>query len=279
MRRRLRWLLWHPHQKLWNWSLVAVLRKLLGSRLSTIAIRSLITADSLLLIARVLARCVASRSFRSFPNRETPVLYIDCGTHKEGAEIRWVHRWFSDQYDLRILAFEASSEHFRDAQSALVDLNPSLCQVALVGPEQKEDTARLYKGGGDGRGDSLFAARGDDYEEVSARRLSGILSDAGYDLARIPVILRMNVEGAEQFVIADLIDVGLDRLVDGYYGMWDDLSKIDPAGDLQFRRKLRDRGISPLTFNQRDLGHRLRRVAIRLDIKRAIRSGAARKRA
>jgi len=75
----------------------------------------------------------------------------------------------------------------------------------------------------------------------------------------MPVILRMNIEGAEQFVIQDLIDAGLHRSIDGYYGMWDDLSKVDPSAAKTFRRLLRDNGISTITFNDRDLETSARR--------------------
>ena len=54
--------------------------------------------------------------------------------------------------------------------------------------------------------------------------------------------------------------------VDGYYGMWDDLSKIDPERDAGFRRLLRRAGIHPIAFNDRDLAHPIRVWAIRYDL-------------
>ena len=86
-----------------------------------------------------------------------------------------------------------------------------------------------------------------------------------------PVILRMNIEGAELAVVEDLIAAGLHRRVDGYYGMRDDLSKIDPALDARLREVLDVHRIAPLTFNGRDLGYALRRVAIRIDVASSIR--------
>jgi FkbM family methyltransferase len=280
--RRPHWLLWHPHQKLWNWSLVGVLRRLLGETpVRPVVIRALVTIDSLLLVGRVgirlLRATVGSPGKHPTPSVRPRVLYIDCGVHKRGEQIRCMHRWFADRYELQTLAFEASSEHFRDASTALADVDGvRLHHLALVGPDHVGEEVRLYKTGGGGHGDSLFAARGESYDLVPARRLSQVLADEGYVLGELPVILRMNIEGAEQFVIADLIDAGLHASIDGYYGMWDDLSKIDPATDRRFRRLLRDHSISTVTFNDRDLNFRMRRYAIRKDIATSLRAGLAR---
>ncbi len=245
------------------------------------AVSALVFTDSVLLLCRVVMRrtrrTIISGRVRSSPvSARPPVLYLDCGVHKKGEQIRWMRQWFGDRYELEVLAFEAGSEHVSDASAALADLGVKVHHVALVGPDHVGDEVRLHKGGGGGKGDSLFAARGDDFEVVPARRLSQLLADGGYDLDKIPVILRMNIEGAEQFVIDDLLDAGLEQSIDGYYGMWDDLSKIDPAADARFRTLLTSHGISPVTFNDRDLHFTLRRYAIRYDIETSIRTGLAR---
>ena len=197
--------------------------------------------------------------------------------HERGEQIRWMYKWFADRYELHVLGFEASAEHFRKVSVVLGDLDHGrLHQVALVGPDHVGDEVRLYKAGGEGEGDSLFATRGEEYESVPAQRLSQVLADEGYVLSKTPVILRMNIEGAEHFVIEDLIDAGLNIFIDGYYGMWDDLSKIDPNADGRFRQLLRDHQISNITFNDRDLPVWLRRYAIRADIETSVRAGLAR---
>jgi hypothetical protein len=265
--RKLRWLIWHPHEKLWNWRLVNIVRRLLGKRVGGQVVGAIVAADSLILAVRVIAR--RARCPRPAPPR--PVLYLDCGLHKTGAQVRCVHDWFAGRHDLRILGFEASGAHYADAVAALADLpEAELHQVALVGPEHEGDTVALYRSGTNGAADSLFSERGNEYDLVPARRLSEIIG--GRPLEQMTVILRMNIEGAEQFVIDDLIDAGVR--VDGYYGMWDDLSKIDPAADERFRERLRRHGIANVTFNDRDLRHRLRRWAIRFDMETSMRAGA-----
>jgi hypothetical protein len=64
--------------------------------------------------------------------------------------------------------------------------------------------------------------------------------------------------------------------VDGYYGLWDDVARVDARLDDRFRLLLAERDISPLTFNGRDVGYALRRLAIRIDLATSIRHGELR---
>ena len=91
-----------------------------------------------------------------------------------------------------------------------------------------------------------------------------------------PVIVRMNIEGAELAVIEDLVAAGLDGRIDGWYGLWDDVGRIDARVEARFARLLDERDISPLTFNGRDVGYALRRLAIRIDLATSIRHGELR---
>jgi hypothetical protein len=294
-------LLWHPYQRLWNWALIARIRARFGrGRLGGLLEAGVILADSLLLSARAARRDKGLGARRRHHGSERPqVLYIDCGVHKEAEQVQWMQRWFGDRYELHVLAFEAGGDHCRDAAAALAGLDRlRLHHLALVGPDYADSEVKLYKSSGKGKADSLFQERGEEFEIVPAGRLSSVLAQEGWDLARTPTVLRMNIEGAEQFVIADLLEAGLAGSIDGYYGMWDDLSKIDPAGDGRFRALLAEQGIATLTFNDRDLTSfgdrplrltpgelattlrdlalRLRRRVIRRDIESAIERGLAR---
>lgn len=274
------WLVWHPHQRLWNWRMVALVRRAFASRpeAGERAVALLVTADSLLLLVRVLLRRLASGGGARRPTGERPsVLHIDCGPHKEGKEIVWMHRWFGQRYDLKTIALEAGSEQFEAAARNLHGIQDlDLRRAAVVGPEHEGDIVELHQGHADGRGASLFAGRGGTVEQVPAVRLSEILSS----LSPPPdaVILRMNIEGAESFAIHDLLASGQDGRIDGYYGMWDDLSKIDPQQDRQFRRLLKQHGIQKIPFNERDLANPVRRLAIRTDIETSVRRARNRRR-
>ena len=86
----------------------------------------------------------------------------------------------------------------------------------------------------------------------------------------------MNIEGSEVDVIQDLVESGLAKHIDGYFGMWDDMSKINQKKDDEFRLFLRNHHIHPFTFNERDFMAPLRVKAIRYDIATAIRAGGNR---
>jgi hypothetical protein len=272
-----RQLLWHPHQKLWNWDLLKRLdARPGGERLG----RAVVHIDSLLLWARVLRR----RMRRLGPRRllhagrlPATAVYLDCGLHKTGHQVRLVSEWFADRLDLTLVGIEASPVHYADACRALSDVpGADLRQLALVGPDHQEPTVRLFKarGRGKGKGDSLFAKRGREFDDVPAERLSTILTREGMVRPGVPVVLRMNIEGAEWFVIEDLVQAGLADRICGYYGMWDDMSKIDRKRDARFRRLLAENGIHTIAFNDRDLPHRLRTTAIRYDLTTSLVAGS-----
>ena len=285
------WLVWHPHQKLWNWRLDSAVRRL-GRRIGIRkANEALIFADSTLLLARIVlqrVRELGPRQAVRFADAPTDrVLYVDCGVHRLGRQLRFVDAWFAARCDLHMVGFEASGEHWHEAAANLADLRGlDLRHLALVGPDAPAGPVKLFKSGGEGKADSIYREQASvvtpepRYEVVPAERLSDVLRrDFGSWLDEVPVLLRMNIEGAEYDVIEDLVHSGLAPLIDGYYGMWDDTSKFDPNKDRRFRRMVKQAGIRTVTFNDRDLSHRPRRLAIRLALDLGIRRGRKRKRA
>jgi FkbM family methyltransferase len=270
----------HPHQNLWNDRLVQRVRRL-GLE------APLIAADSVLLLASVLVRRVMLLGWRSIlraPSHQR-VLYIDCGTHVHGREVNRAARWLA-RADLRILAFEANPAHHAEAARNLSDIDGlDLRNAALVGPGYDAPDVELFLDHEDGRGDSLLGERNTGPSVlVPAIRLSDILRTHDWPLETTVVLLRMNIEGAERFVIEDLVEADMDKHIDGFYGMWDDLSKVNPAADEEFRRLLRSRRIRKVTFNDRDgdprlhFVARLRCAAIRVDLDTSVMHGALRKR-
>lgn len=267
--RRLPGILWHPHQKLWNWSLVWHLSRLPAGNMMVSVV---ICIDSLLLGIYVLGRRLRKVGLQG--RLPSSALYVDCGTHVAGLEVVAISRWFGERFAL--IAFEASEEHYHAASRNLENVPAlDLRHHALVGASYAESTIKLYKTNGAGKDDSLFAQRGERYEIVPAIRLSTVLREFYRKHGEIPTILRMNIEGAESFVLDDLAAAGMLSRIAGFYGMWDDLSKIDPAGDRAFRRFLRSRGIHRITFNERDLQYSLRKWAIRFDIRTSLMHAAS----
>jgi FkbM family methyltransferase len=274
-------LLWHPQQRLWNRALVSAIEFRFARRpeVAAAVVRLVMLADAILLlgwVARRRVRLLGMRSLLPLPRRPRPVvLYVDCGVHERGDEIRLVRRWFGGRRDVRIVAFEPASRQLSIARRSLVDIpGLDLRGQALVGPGHAGATIALHRSPG-GYADSIFAAGGPDHEEVPAARLSDVLLSEHADHDG-PVILRMNIEGAELAVVEDLVAAGLDRRIDGFYGLWDDLARVDARLDVNFRRLLADRDISALTFNGRDVGYALRRLSIRIDLATSIRHGELR---
>jgi FkbM family methyltransferase len=276
------WTLWHPHQKLWNWRLEAILRRAgRATRLGAAPVRALVAVDSLLLLARVVLGRVARfgpvQAFRTIAPTGRVVLYVDCGVHRDGEQVRFVAEELAPSCELHVLAFEASAEHCEAAARNLADVardvHLDLRQVALVGPGARDDTVKLFKGSQGGKADSLFRT-GDRFEVVPAARLSDILRrDFSSELDDAPLLVRMNIEGSEYDVVEDLVASRLASRVDGWFGMWDDVGKLDPDRDRRFRALLHSSHIRNITFNDRDLRHPLRRRAIRLALDTAVRAG------
>src|SRR4051794_41642174 len=101
-------LVWHPHQKLWNWRLQAAVRRA-GRPLhaANALVNLLIAVDSMLLLARVVgARVVALgplAAWSALPPTARTVGYVDCGLHKRGEQVRCMREWFGDRCDLAIV--------------------------------------------------------------------------------------------------------------------------------------------------------------------------------
>ena len=274
--------LWHPHQRLWNRRLAHILRaagRAVG--LSEFLVRALIWLDSILLLVTVVAR----RTIRYGPlaawrlsSGGHDVLYVDCGVHTRGEQIRFMHEWFGRRWPLRIVGIEASGAHCEAARAHLSDI-PRLVvrHAALVGPGHGGETATLFLHSASGR-DATLLVPSAHAETVPAVHLSSILmTELMPPHEDALVVIRMNIEGSEDDVIADLVSRGMHARVAGWFGMWDDLAKRDPERARAFRRRLRDAGIRTFTFNGRDMRHRIRRLAIRLAIDAALRAAADRK--
>lgn len=238
----------HPHQRLWNLYLTPVAKRV-GLR------KPLILADSLLLWAEVLLGRLRRRDARRGTAASDRVVVIDLGQHVDPRQITAMLDWFGTEVALEIYGFEAHPDYFEAAKAKLAERdNVVLENLALVGPDFAGDHVRLYLAGGRGVGDSIYARRSDDFITVPAVRLSRYLADKGVDLAAQPVILRMNIEGAEFGVLQDLAEAGLLEQIDGFFGSWDDMYKTDPKDDERFRAFLRRHRIRSIPFNDRDLG-------------------------
>lgn len=211
-----------------------------------------------------------------FPaNTSGNVIFIDLGLHKEALQTSKMLEWFGRGQGLIVYGFEANPVYFECA-SRLFENRPNveLINAAVVGPDHIGATVDLFLDGSAGLGDSLFAKRGSGLTvKVPAIKLSEFIKARRLDQAGKPIILRMNIEGAELFVLQDLIDAGMTSVVSGWYGLWNDCAKIDPKLDRDLQQAKVASGIENFTFNDRDSRGRyarFREAVIRYDLATSI---------
>jgi hypothetical protein len=279
-------ILWHPHQGLWNWDLTALVNSTFRAKpFAQATIWTIIFVDSVLLWARALGRRLKFVGLSGFwPSQKTPqefqVIYLDLGLHTGARELLLMANEILPEFCANFAAFgfEASSEFFCAAKKKVGDTRrTSLIHAALCREVPESGKLKLYKSNEDeGLGNSVFRHAYSEYEEAPALRLSDWLRNCQISVMSNICLLRMNIEGSEVDVISDLVQSGLATHIDGYFGMWDDMSKIDKKEDERFRAMLEANNIHPFTFNGRDFVSSLRMRAIRYDVATAIRAGAKR---
>ena len=271
-------ILWHPHQGLWNTRLLRTIRVWLPiAILRKAVVVAIVLLDTCLLFFRALARRTAAVGIkRLFVKPNIPsgigIVYFDLGTHRSAEELELMIDVVLPKLGAAFTAygFEASTESVKVVQSKFDMRNDvTVIHAALCYNVPPEGKVRLYKDDSEGIGDSLYR-KGADYIEVDAMRLSSWIQENGIDLQENLCLLRMNIEGAEYDVIRDLVESGQADRIDGYYGMWDDLSKIDPVRDSEFREYLAKHAINSFTFNKRDLKVPLRSNIIAYDIETSV---------
>jgi len=271
-------ILWHPDEGLWNWDLLDVFRRFLPVRpVYKLAAAAIVLVDTLVLAGRAVGRRIDRLGWGSLFRRArlpagVSVLWLDLGTHEEARELlHAVDRFLPGLGgDFHAFGFEASPAVFEKARRRVAGRDRvTLRNAALCGDLPAGGRVRLFGDGTTGLGNSLYR-RGGAYEDVEALRLSDWIRDTGLDLERNVVLLRMNIEGAEYDVIRDLLDSGVAGAIDGWFGMWDDVSKIDGARGTEFRELLARAGIAPFTFNGRDFLFPPRLKCIEYDLGTAI---------
>lgn len=264
-------LFWDPHQRLWNRRLVSRLHRMLpGRKAPAVAERAVIWLDTLLL--EIESRRGRHNVNRSGYDPSRTINWFDLGTHEDARELRFVERALLSALPnpRHFYAFEANPATFRAVQSKLEGLPNLRCfNVALVKDPPKAGKVRLFTTGR-GLGDSVYRKGRGEPVDVPARRLSEVIRDERIDLEGSINLLRMNIEGSEFDVIEDLVERDLVRHFQGFFGMWDDVAKIDPVRDERFRALLRETGIRPFPFNGRDLRFALRRGTLIRSVRRSI---------
>ncbi|MCF6297594.1 MAG: hypothetical protein L3J08_06375 [Flavobacteriaceae bacterium] len=271
-------IIWHPYQKLWNIDFLKFINKAIPNKYIVGKTRKgIILLDTLLLLLRSLKRDFKrNKKYGNLFNiKDVPINYFDIGTHKKGSEIEFIIKNLFDIYNFNyhVYAFEASPTMAYEAKEALKSFKEvRVTNLALCEDVPESGVIKLYKSAG-GLGNSFYKNDSNEYEESPADSLSNFIRNNKINLSSSINILRMNIEGAELGVLKDLYKNDLLKYFNGYYGMWDDLEKIDNHEQKYAKAFLKKINIDPFTFNGRDLKFNVRKKVILRDIKSAIRVG------
>jgi hypothetical protein len=282
-------ILWDPHMGLWNRQLLRVIRPLLPRPIFERVHAMIAFIDTIILFGRALGRRISKIGLSGLVS--TPrvpegisLLYFDLGTHKKARELdvmveKILPRLCGD--DFKAYGFEASSKFSKRARAKFVGRqNVTIINRALCQELPSDGKLKLYKDSRHGLGNSIYKHLFAEHEEVKAIKFSDWfqkrLQKQDFDLNKSIFLLRMNIEGAEFDVVSDLIDSGLNDYIDGYFGMWNDLAKIDSHRDDEFRVLLAKNHISPFTFNGRDLASRFRLKCIEYEAATSVQVGLRR---
>lgn len=269
---------WHPHQKLWNVNLIRFLHKVSkNQKLKEKILAGVIFLDTVIWMLKTRFKHLFHSN--DFQSKKFVLNYFDLGTHREANELLLFMNHVLPEFNCtcNVFAFEACPTFYEEAVKRVGNISDiKFFNVALCDLVPENGKIRLYYFGKDGLGNSIYRKNGQQYEDVRAMKLTDIIKEQNIPLEGAVNILRMNIEGAEFDVISDLRKHGLIRFFNGFYGMWDDVWKINPTKDIEFRRLLKKEKISSFPFNGRDLHNEFRKKVILDNLKRTI-SGAAKK--
>lgn len=267
------WVFWHPYQGLWNMYLVTLVNRLFfKSAIAKFIIKQIIKLDTWI-HWRIFNANRRKRRHEYSP--ELPINYFDLGTHSKAKEMIWTYESFLSDLPnpFNIYAFEANPASYEKAKKNAEHIpNLHFYNVAVVNQMPASGTIQLFMSENEGYGDSIYREGKGQSIEVVANQLSTIIKKEGINLKDSINIVRMNIEGAEHDVIHDLLDNDLAQYIDGFYGAWDDVLKIDIEKGIRFKKLLNEKNIIPYPFNGPDMKIPIRKQYIKKTLDRIVRA-------
>lgn len=265
------WILWHPHQRLWNWTLINSIKRFVFYKpFARFIIRHLVGLDTFLL--RIKLRLAPRNVNKSGYSQNKTINYFDLGTHINADELNWVFDEVLSKLPnpYKIFAFEANPVSYDIAANNMSHIDGlKFFNLALVNKIPESGQIKLFTDE-TGYSDSIYRQEMNSFVEVEAKKLSDVIKNENVSLGECINIIRMNIEGCEFDVIEDLIENDLIKYFDGFYGMWDDVSKIDINKDKRFRKILKEANVFPFPFNGRDMKKDKRKKLIKQSLEYSI---------
>lgn len=180
------------------------------------------------------------------------VTYYDCGLHKEAPEIDMFLEICQELgLDYQVYGIEACSEYIPQIQEKYAqDPNIEILHRAVSGTNEM---LRLYKTTAfDGEGNSIFDTKNNVnpnwYEDVQGLVMSTFIErTAEGDL----IVLKFNIEGAEYYMMNDLLISEVYKKIDIFCGSTPDIHKVREIEVYQpdYEQRLIDAGIVVSLFH------------------------------
>lgn len=170
------WVLWHPHQRLWNWTLFKIIRKVIFIKpLANFILKCIVKLDTFLLSIRLKLN-PKNVNLRGY-SPQKQINYFDLGTHKFANELNWTNDniFIELPNPKNIFAFEANPESYKIATNNVSSIkNLKFFNIALVNNKPESGHIRLYMSG-NGYSDSIYRAEFKSFVDVPAKRLSEVI--------------------------------------------------------------------------------------------------------
>lgn len=174
------------------------------------------------------------------------ITYIDLGLHKEAFELRMFIKICQDLgVEYNAYGFEANPDY------KFTDIDATIYNKAI---SNKNETVKLYLDEHNGQGNSIFASKYnvnvDNYREVESIVFSEWFDEI-YNPENIH-ILRFNIEGAEWYLMNDIIKNGLHNKIDLFLGAAPDIHKVKELKPIEetYNKMLSDNNIKVYNFCQ-----------------------------
>jgi len=265
-------ILWNPHQKLWNARLIRQINSYTWNKeIKDRIVSNIIFLDTLIWRLKTWIKFFSIKTLAGYEH--FTLNYFDLGTHRNARELIFFVNDVLQHFncDCNIYAFEACRSFFEEAKEKTIEIkNIRFFNLALCNDFPDSGKIRLYYFGENGLGNSIYRFNDHTFEDVDAKKISDVIRENNISLENSVNILRMNIEGAEFDVITDLINSDLIKYFHGLYGMWDDIWKIDPQKDIEFRKMLDKAKIRTFPFNGRDMDRIIRLKMIKENMTKMI---------
>lgn len=185
--------------------------------------------------------------------------YFDLGTYTGGEVVLFMDicdRLNIDNY--KMYCFEPNKKMYEYLKETFIDKRIFILNKAVANMNK---TIKLYHDGKKGKGNSIFSTKinvnANDYEEVEGVLFSDWVLKNVPNFKNAFNIVRFNIEGAEWFLMQDVVNSGISKYIDAFGGSrWGaDMPRVLGLKDKvqEYHKLLEDNNISVCIFDKNHL--------------------------